>query len=846
MSCERLQSGPIICTLLVLVFVLPAVGQQLQEFSYVQDFETEDPVQFLASDGEHEVHFKGFSEDQAFSGKKSFKLDVTIKSGHYLYWSIPVRVPCEGALSFSGRLLIAEPSSLRAGLGVSVVFPPTTHSGCGAFAQFSGPTDGWKLIEGNIVTWGQNSAGRITDRLVYGATEKDIGIYLSQVGIFLYGTGRIVLYVDDVHVEGQVPSEAAYEVDIKQRWQDFSDKWHRQVADWRQQMSEAEEAFASLPKVTDEGLLRVKSVIHDLLTTTQEQLAGMEGRGYISPWGASRLEENMGAIKQFPSLFQMMIEAIEVGRPLVTYSLRPITNVQALPNSFPHVPGTPGGELSVSGCRGEYEPATFAVYTLDDLSQLIAGATDLAGPGGVIPSGVVDIRVVKCWYQAGREIWEVIGRTGIDSKQLAPELLLKDDALVQVDSEEQANYLRSTAEDGTTSYLLASGEDSTQLEGVRPIDAETLQPVNILTDTLKQFWVTVHIPEDATPGTYTGAVRLSAPGIAPVRIPLTVTVHPFDLAEPDMIFSIYYRAKLAQDNQPTITSEWRSEEQYLAELRDLHAHGVQHPNLYQGYDPELLPRALQLRQQAGLTNDIFFTLGFGTGDATSEEALNALKNNVKRWINLAAQFGYKEVYFYGIDEATGEKLKSQRPAWEATHQAGGKTFVACYTGAFELIGDLLDVAVLGGPPLAKEAEKYHGVGAKIFCYGNPQVGVEEPETYRRNYGLLLWKAGYDGAMDYAYQHGFDHVWNDFDSKSYRDHCFTYPTVNGIVGTIQWEGFREAVDDVRYVTTLEQAIAKAGDTEAARAAQRWLDRLDPSGDLDQIRERTVKWIKRLTR
>jgi len=138
------------------------------------------------------------------------------------------------------------------------------------------------------------------------------------------------------------------------------------------------------------------------------------------------------------------------------------------------------------------------------------------------------------------------------------------------------------------------------------------------------------------------------------------------------------------------------------------------------------------------------------------------------------------------------------------------------------------------------------VGHKIFSYANPQVGEEEPETFRRNFGLVLWKAGYDGAMDYAYQHGFGHIWNDFDYEGRRDASFTYPTVNGIVGTIQWEGFREAVDDVRYITTLEQAIEAARDIEQARQAQQWLDDLDPSGDLDQIRQRAVWWIKRLMR
>ena len=102
-------------------------------------------------------------------------------------------------------------------------------------------------------------------------------------------------------------------------------------------------------------------------------------------------------------------------------------------------------------------------------------------------------------------------------------------------------------------------------------------------------------------------------------------------------------------------------------------------------------------------------------------------------------------------------------------------------------------------------------------------------------------------MDYAYQHGFHHVWNDFDDQTYRDHNFTYPTVNGIVPTVQWEGFREAVNDVRYLTTLSQAIANAPaakKTDAA-AAQTWLKGLDPlTTDLDAMRAAAVEWIGKI--
>ncbi len=68
-------------------------------------------------------------------------------------------------------------------------------------------------------------------------------------------------------------------------------------------------------------------------------------------------------------------------------------------------------------------------------------------------------------------------------------------------------------------------------------------------------------------------------------------------------------------------------------------------------------------------------------------------------------------------------------------------------------------------------------------------------------------------MNFAYQYRYgDSIWNDYDSPSYRDHVFAYPTTNGVIDTIQWEGFREGVDDTRYAASL---IKKEGSTTSAR-------------------------------
>ena len=72
-------------------------------------------------------------------------------------------------------------------------------------------------------------------------------------------------------------------------------------------------------------------------------------------------------------------------------------------------------------------------------------------------------------------------------------------------------------------------------------------------------------------------------------------------------------------------------------------------------------------------------------------------------------------------------------------------------------------------------------------------------------------------MDFAYQFPYGkNIWNDYDDLSdgtlYRDHVFAYPTSNGVIDTIQWEGWREGVDDTRYVASL---IKKEGSNTSAK-------------------------------
>ncbi len=813
----------------------------MQDVSYHLDFEDgADPVSFWVASGDYEVNAKAVTDEQAYEGQRSLKLDVTLTSGGYLYWSVPIRMVAEGELHFSARILAGEGNQASAGLGFNWMFPPTHHSGCGPFEDAGKPEDGWKLIEGDVVASGAEKASGVLPKYVAGGSGDEVGIYVDRWGIFLRGTPgqRVVIYVDDVRIEGRVPEDEAYQVAFAERWEPFAERWDARVAEWREGLEEAREAVAGLPELP-ERVASAADAARTAVTRAEKMIDTAANAGYARPTEVDELEANLRMAQLAPGTIGYIADAVARGDMLTALAVPAMSNARILPTEAV-IPGEPGKPVAVAGCPGEYESGSFVLLPLADVTGVLVEPTELTGDAGAIPASAVDVKYVKVWYQAGRSIHD------LRNKQLVPELLLNDPALVRVDFDTEENYLRSTAADGAESYMLASDPDvaTNELAGVRPIDAETLQPIDLPTLQLQQYWVTVHLPEDAAPGAYAGALVVSSDGNPDVRVPLQVSVHPFELADAPLTYSVYYRAKLHESGEPTITSEQRSDEQYLAEMRDCQAHGVLHPTLYQGYDEVLLPKALELRAEAGLATDRLFSLGLGTGAAQDQAGIDVLVGRLRdEWLPMAERFGYDELYIYGIDEAKGERLAAQRAAWKAVQEEGAFTFVACYYGTFEAMGDLLDVAVLARKPDPDEAAKFHGVGSEAFTYAFPQVGPEEPETFRRNYGLVLWQAGYDGAMDYAYQHGFGHVWNDFDSNRYRDHNFTYPTVNGIVDTVQWEGFREAVDDTRYMATLLAAIEGCDDAQVKAEAQAWVDALDPQRDLDEVRAEMVGLIQR---
>ena len=522
-------------------------------------------------------------------------------------------------------------------------------------------------------------------------------------------------------------------------------------------------------------------------------------------------------------LYPNVAHATEGTNPLIAVFVPPtISDMRILPTTV--LPNEyVSDKMCVVASPGEYEPASFVIQANDDISDLQIEVTDLLNESNLISSENVDVRTVKCWYQAG------VSKYNEGSKVLTPELLLKDDALVKV--EDGNNYIKVADQ-----YLLAS-QPTGGIQGIPwlpsieefPIkDASNIQPINIFAGSNKQIWLTFKVPNNSLSGLYTGAVNLIVEEKLVKRIVLELEVLPIDLSEPCLIYSMYYHGRLQSNGQGTISNRWKSKTQLQAELQNLVAHGITSPVVYQDWEePSLFREYLEAMKEAEMATSPLFlygegsNLGYGTTSSIAE--LTSLTKEVAEVMKIAESEGFSDVYFYGIDEALAkygmETLLQQRNAWQAIQKANGKVFTSGVSvgrfgderspGDFGFVGTVLDLLNCNGPLSSEEAQRWHSEGHKILSYSNPQAGLEKPETYRRNFGLRLWQADYDGAMDFCYQTGVTgNLWNDWRNDDRRNRAMAYPTVNGVIDTIQWEGWREGVDDVRYLTTLIETIETA--------------------------------------
>ncbi len=550
-----------------------------------------------------------------------------------------------------------------------------------------------------------------------------------------------------------------------------------------------------------------------------------------------------GSLAEFLKRYFSLVD-IKSNIELKTYVVPPISDNKILPSTtISNV--YLSNSISCRVCPGEYHPESFVLRSDKEITLTIE-VSDLVSGNNTISSSAIDLRYVDCWYQAGYEN----KNTHKLGHFLTPELLTYDPELVRTNCDEWESYQLSNPyaknelklQDGSyidiTSTLPGTSGYYKPTVTERPVyDADDLQSLYLKKNLNKQVWITINPPAGSTAGIYISTIFIKSYDTILKTITLSVEILPITLLDTSVDYGIYYRGKLATDDIGTLSSETKSQVQYLADHQNMSKHGIKYPQMMT-HSSTLLPTALAIRTQCGISNSTLLYNGTINIDDTITD--------IQTWKDVCTANGVSQLYIYGHDESDMTSIISKI---EEIHAIGVKIFCAQNPTYGLSVKDYLDICIGSSAYTSAQIAEFRATGHKIYSYGNPQTVVEFPETFRRNYGLFLWQMGYDGAFPYAYQHSMQDIWSDFDDELYRDHCFTYPTATKPIDTIQYEGFREGITDMRYLATLLDVIATATlHSISTSSIETWLDTLKTTDlstvDLDSIRGQMISYIIQL--
>jgi hypothetical protein len=539
------------------------------------------------------------------------------------------------------------------------------------------------------------------------------------------------------------------------------------------------------------------------------------------------------------------------------YVVPAMSPAMRLPTAYPQ-DGTVAAPIEIILAQDEYEDGSFVVFPFANVDRVQFSVSDLkSDDGSTLPPSNLDLKVVKVWYQNGNAWLSYFADPG---PKLVPELLLHDENLIRVDTKEEANYARIETGKGAKEVWISAPQKLNV--GFDPyqagfVDAEKLQPVELVAGQFKQFILTAHATPQTKPGLYKGNIAVTAEGQNSIDIPVAVRVLPFRLPLPKTNYDIN------KDFLVTLMSAWPTistdSKAFLPILKNLRRHNILHlgPGVSYKTSPAQAAEQARLMKEAGfLTKPIFGDWLPGSGDNNrpprSFDQQMEMKRLAKRYHDFYQKnFGHSDAFVKQGDEQRTAWLISNRPNWRITQQQGLKVELAGHIGTYlPTAGYVLDSRPTAGyPGETDKANLWRAVsdGYTSF-YAGQHTGSENPAFIRRQHGLEGYLANFDMVNNYHFAYG---PWNDFSWDLYKPMVLAYPISDGLVDTLNWEGFREGIDDIRYATKLRQLAAEAIDSGkldrvyAGRKAQQWLALMDAdSVDLNAVRMEMIKKITSL--
>jgi len=397
----------------------------------------------------------------------------------------------------------------------------------------------------------------------------------------------------------------------------------------------------------------------------------------------------------------------------------------------------------------------------------------------------------------------------------------------------------------------------------------------------RPIWLTLNVPEQATPGEYRGTVTVETPQ-GRASLPVEVAVYPFALPAARHLYVTNWFSldAIARAHQLSLWSEefWKVLERYARSMAEHRQNVVLTPlsaiTLYREEDGSLsfdysrLDRFIQLFDRFGVADRIELSHpgGFGeggwespvirlhslaatdrrTGQSLSLEAKEALPPFLKALEGHLAEKGWLDrVCIHVADEPAEHNRASWMEASELIHRAAPrlKRIDAIETTGF---GETLEIWV---PKLnhlrnwMKEYEAARHRGAELWFYTcchpfgyYPNRFIDYPLIKTRILHWLNWRFQLAGYLHWGLNFWTANPFEDLNDASLPpgDSFIIYPGKSGPLSSIRWEAMRDGLEDYEYLWLLS-------DTFAALARKLQVSDLPASARSDEICRRLVRSI-----
>ena len=541
----------------------------------------------------------------------------------------------------------------------------------------------------------------------------------------------------------------------------------------------------------------------------------------------------------------------------------------------PYLPDSPpdGGVvtnvLSCAAAKGEIETISFSIRPERDMKRVGFTPSDLVGPNGArIPASASDFALVKVWYRAGGR-WRTSWGGARDRPELINNLIIHDDDLIRVvESENYAKrtvFVRIDYPEGPAYVDMRKhgGVGQPFNHSLHPVvDPKKFVPFDLKKGRFQQYWFTWKVPRDAVPGTYRGRLAVTENGAKLGDIPVEIEVYPFSLPTPRTHYDTSQPFISAWMGLPSFARELPgckqmdvAERKLRAVYRSCAEHNANCPSgpgtFKDDTTDDLAVRSLILMRQEGMSCRLLINgsawdwdwIPIGGEFIPPEKDPQRYTNALERFEKMLQvqrkvydkYLGHHRCYFSSADECGTWFNRISYGFWGLLHKYGFESWTD--------YGEYKDVSWIDGmndvPASARHtsAWNWHRGGAKTVTYAGPFTGPADPDIWRRTKGLRYYYADFDGHHEYCF-HTADNAWNDFVYRGpYSQFQMAYLTYDGLISTLAWEGVREGLDDIRYLSLLRlrcEAALKSSDPAVQARGRRhlvWMDSQDPEAVID---------------